>query len=456
MSVTTFPHPVYFVTTLKTTHTSGAGTLILQTGDGARIGSLGANEVYAVTTATNPGPGETNVRNFLATGLSTDTLTGVTVDADSSDATLAAGTSVQVRVTKYWMGLVQTAINTLETAMAGTGTVTSVAMTVPTSVVTVSGSPVTTSGTLALSLATQSANRVWAGPTTGSAATPTFRALVAADVPTMPATVGSGTSGRIPYETTAGLLIDSARMAFDGSTVVLTSDGTNPSQQWKTSGGSVRGAVLPDGCAHFGSGAPSAYIGVAHTFEIIASGVLTPLTLIGGSGVIEYWKDATPSIACMVGLGTNGTPSDNVQFSTYNPSSGWVVRGEFLNADGTFHVAGHATVDGMLTAACHAAPTHVDADASTVTFNLSVSDWHRVTLGGNRTLAVSNETVDQQFTIVLKQDGTGSRTVTWWSGILWDGGAPPTLTTTAGHRTILTFKVESAGVYLGMVAVQDA
>ena len=65
-----------------------------------------------------------------------------------------------------------------------TGTVTSVALTVP-SILSVSGSPITSSGTLAISLATESANRVLAGPTTGSAATPTFRALVAADIPTL-------------------------------------------------------------------------------------------------------------------------------------------------------------------------------------------------------------------------------------------------------------------------------
>lgn len=48
----------------------------------------------------------------------------------------------------------------------------------------VSGSPVTTSGTLGgtIGLATESANTVWAGPTSGGAATPTFRALVAADI----------------------------------------------------------------------------------------------------------------------------------------------------------------------------------------------------------------------------------------------------------------------------------
>lgn len=66
----------------------------------------------------------------------------------------------------------------------GGGTVTSVAMTVP-SFLSVSGSPITTSGTLAVSLATQTANTVFAGPTTGGAAAPTFRALVAADIPTL-------------------------------------------------------------------------------------------------------------------------------------------------------------------------------------------------------------------------------------------------------------------------------
>lgn len=68
------------------------------------------------------------------------------------------------------------------TVTAGTGTVTSVALSMP-AIFTVSGSPVTTTGTLTATLANQSANTVWAGPTTGAAAAPTFRALVVADLP---------------------------------------------------------------------------------------------------------------------------------------------------------------------------------------------------------------------------------------------------------------------------------
>lgn len=62
------------------------------------------------------------------------------------------------------------------------GTVTSVALTAPAEF-TVSGSPVTTSGTLAFTKANQSANQVWAGPTSGAAAAPGFRALDVRDLP---------------------------------------------------------------------------------------------------------------------------------------------------------------------------------------------------------------------------------------------------------------------------------
>lgn len=65
----------------------------------------------------------------------------------------------------------------------GTGTVTSAAMTVP-SFLSVSGSPITTSGTFAVTLTSQTANKVMASPD-GSSGTPSFRALVAGDLPSL-------------------------------------------------------------------------------------------------------------------------------------------------------------------------------------------------------------------------------------------------------------------------------
>jgi hypothetical protein len=75
--------------------------------------------------------------------------------------------------------------NILVGSGGGSGTVTSVALTAPTQF-TVSGSPVTTNGTLGFAWNNQVANRVLAGPTTGADAAPTFRALVADDIPGLP------------------------------------------------------------------------------------------------------------------------------------------------------------------------------------------------------------------------------------------------------------------------------
>jgi hypothetical protein len=123
--------------------------------------------------------------------------------------------------------------NVLVATSAGAGTVTSVALTLP-NIFSVSGSPITSSGTLAASLATQTANRVWAGPTSGSAATPTFRALVAADIPDISATylTASSTatltnkSGAISQWTNDSGYITSASVGTNITTVGTVTTGT--------------------------------------------------------------------------------------------------------------------------------------------------------------------------------------------------------------------------------------
>lgn len=69
----------------------------------------------------------------------------------------------------------------------GGGTVSSVAVTVP-SWLAVSGSPITTTGTIAITSAAEAPNVILAGPATGPNAVPSFRALVAADIPDLKAT----------------------------------------------------------------------------------------------------------------------------------------------------------------------------------------------------------------------------------------------------------------------------
>lgn len=97
------------------------------------------------------------------------------------------------------------------------GTVTSVALSLP-SIFTVSGSPITGSGTLSASLASQTANTVFAAPS-GAAGAPTFRLLVAGDIPNLDASkITSGTlsvaRGGTGASTLTGIVIGNGTSAF--------------------------------------------------------------------------------------------------------------------------------------------------------------------------------------------------------------------------------------------------
>lgn len=96
-----------------------------------------------------------------------------------------------------------------------------------------------------------------------------------------------------------------------------------------------------------------------------------------------------------------------------------------------------------------------DVDASTITFDRNASKLHQVTLGGNRTLAISNMKVGDAIFISLIQDGTGSRTVTWFSTIKWPGNNTPILTTTASKTDVFVFVCTAANTYLGFIAAQN-
>ncbi len=115
-----------------------------------------------------------------------------------------------------------------------------------------------------------------------------------------------------------------------------------------------------------------------------------------------------------------------------------------------------ATVAGVATVTENN-PLNIAVDGATVTFDLSQSKHQAVTLGGNRTLALSNvDPTRPAFTLTLIQDGTGSRTVTWFSGVSWvGGGTPPTLTTTAGKMDHFGFLRTGSGAYQGFVLGQN-
>lgn len=94
-----------------------------------------------------------------------------------------------------------------------------------------------------------------------------------------------------------------------------------------------------------------------------------------------------------------------------------------------------------------------DSDGATITFDMGSSNIHNVTLAGARTLAVTGVSTGQAFVIILKQDASGSRTATWWSGIKWVGATAPTLTTTASRWDIFAFIYDGTNYYGSVVGL---
>lgn len=81
-----------------------------------------------------------------------------------------------------------------------------------------------------------------------------------------------------------------------------------------------------------------------------------------------------------------------------------------------------------------------------------------MTLDDSPTLTFTGTAADVAcgFTLILRQDGTGSRTVTWPGSVDWPGGAAPPLSTAASAVDVLTFlTVDNGTTWLGFVAGQD-
>ena len=87
-------------------------------------------------------------------------------------------------------------------------------------------------------------------------------------------------------------------------------------------------------------------------------------------------------------------------------------------------------------------------DASTVSWDASANQVTSVTLGGNRTFgAPTNQKDGGVYVLIVIQDGTGSRTITWNAVFKWVQGTAPTLTTTASARDIFVFVSNGTNLY---------
>ena len=98
--------------------------------------------------------------------------------------------------------------------------------------------------------------------------------------------------------------------------------------------------------------------------------------------------------------------------------------------------------------------TPFSANSSTaITLSLTNGTFQIVTLTDNATITMPTATSGKSFLLLLKQDGTGGRSVTW-STVKWPGGAAPTITATASKQDIYSFFADGTNWY-GVTVAQN-
>jgi hypothetical protein len=96
--------------------------------------------------------------------------------------------------------------------------------------------------------------------------------------------------------------------------------------------------------------------------------------------------------------------------------------------------------------------TPFSANSSTaITLDLTNGTVQIITLTGNATITMPTATSGKSFILMLKQDGTGSRTVTW-STVKWAGGTAPTITSTASRLDLLSFFADGTNWYGAVIS----
>jgi hypothetical protein len=144
---------------------------------------------------------------------------------------------------------------------------------------------------------------------------------------------------------------------------------------------------------------------------------------------------------------TVGGPFALDSFNTLNTTK--VPTSRAVNTDST--LTGGGALTGDLTLGINTANENIYTeqqgfsngaliDAASIAWDVKAKQATKVTLGGNRALAnPTNQIAGFTYILIITQDGTGSRTLSYGANYKFSGGIAPTLTTAAGAVDILTF-----------------
>ena len=170
-----------------------------------------------------------------------------------------------------------------------------------------------------------------------------------------------------------------------------------------------------------------------------------------GTGAdLEIFHDGSGSFITDSGTGDlHIRSSDDLKFETADGSESYIVCNEnssvdlYFNNTKTFETAS----GGVSLTGGAAANITALTSATTITIDMALSCHHSVTLAHNATFAApSNQAVGQSGSIIITQDGTGSRTGQFNTAFKFTGGSAPTLSTAAGSVDRIDYLIVSSNV----------
>jgi hypothetical protein len=139
---------------------------------------------------------------------------------------------------------------------------------------------------------------------------------------------------------------------------------------------------------------------------------------------------------------------------TVNGDSGvWGTKlNAFLSTEHDPDTGEHGLATGLVTDVVN---TVADAGATETIPAPTVAGINDLTLTANCTLTFPTAVAGQSFTLILRQGGSGSYTITWPGTVLWPGGTAPTLTTSVGAIDVLGFFSPDGINWFGFISGQD-